>query len=82
MCADDELHPYHFLFIHRTGKLFHIALYHLLLERISQVASTVLNSHFSSYVPEIQEKKGFCEASHLFNQLIDKQKLMYYNPIN
>ena len=40
MCADDELHPYLFLFIHIMGKLFHIALYPLILERISQVAST------------------------------------------
>ena len=40
MCADDELHPYLFLFIHIKGKLFHIVLYPLLLERISQVAST------------------------------------------
>ena len=35
-CADDELHPYLFLFIHRTGKLFYIALYSLILERISK----------------------------------------------
>ncbi len=40
MCADDELHPYLFLFIHLTGKLFHIALYPLIFERISQVVST------------------------------------------
>ena len=40
MCADDELHPYLFLFIHITGKLFHIALYPLIFERISRVAST------------------------------------------
>jgi hypothetical protein len=40
MCADDELHPYLFLFIHITGKLFHIALYLLILERIALVAST------------------------------------------
>jgi hypothetical protein len=40
MCAEDELHPYLFLFSHRTGKLFHIALYPLILERMSQVAST------------------------------------------
>jgi hypothetical protein len=42
MCADDELHPYLFLFIHIKGKPFHIALYPLILERISQVASTGL----------------------------------------
>src|SRR5258708_26509613 len=40
VCADDELCPYLFLFIHITGKLFHIALYPRILERISQVAST------------------------------------------
>src|SRR5258706_6663763 len=33
MRADDELHPYLFLFIHITGKLFHIALTHLIVER-------------------------------------------------
>jgi hypothetical protein len=42
MGAEDELHPYLFLFSHRTGKLFHIALYPLILERISQVASTAI----------------------------------------
>ena len=40
MCANDELHPCLFLFIHITGKLFHIALSPLILERISHVART------------------------------------------
>jgi hypothetical protein len=40
MCADDELHPSLFHFIRITGQLFHIALYLLILERISQVART------------------------------------------
>ena len=40
MCADDEFHPYLFLFIHLTGKLFPIALYPLILERISHVPSS------------------------------------------
>jgi hypothetical protein len=44
MCADDELHRYLFLFIHLTGKVFHIVLYPLILERISQVASTAATS--------------------------------------
>lgn len=34
MCADDGLHPFLFLFIHITGKLFRIALYSLILEQI------------------------------------------------
>src|SRR5215472_2462415 len=40
MCAEYELHPYLLLFIHITGELFHIALYPLIFEWISQVAST------------------------------------------
>jgi hypothetical protein len=40
MCADDELYPNLFLFIHLTSKDFHIARSQLILERISQVAST------------------------------------------
>jgi hypothetical protein len=40
ICADAELHPCRFLFIHITGQLFHIALYPRIFERISQVAST------------------------------------------
>jgi hypothetical protein len=42
MCAVDELHPYLFLFMHRTSKVFHIALPPLIVERISQVANTTI----------------------------------------
>jgi hypothetical protein len=41
MCADDELYSNLFLFIHITGKVFHISHFPLILERICQVASTV-----------------------------------------
>jgi len=47
MCADDELHPSLFHFIRITGQLFHIALYLLILERISQVARTKKKSNFA-----------------------------------
>ena len=40
MCADDEFHPSLFLLIHTTDELFHIALYPLIFEQISHVAST------------------------------------------
>ena len=40
LCTDDELSSHLFLFLHRTGKVFHSAHSPLILERISQVAST------------------------------------------
>jgi hypothetical protein len=40
MCAVDELYSNLCLFIHITGKVFPIAHFPLVLERISQVAST------------------------------------------
>jgi len=40
MCADNELYSNLFLFIHITSKVFHSAHFPLILERISQVAST------------------------------------------
>src|SRR5690348_751484 len=41
MEADDKLHPYLFLFIHIKGKVFHIVLSPLIVERISRLASTL-----------------------------------------
>jgi hypothetical protein len=40
MCSNDKLYPCLSLFIHILGKVFHIALSPLILERISQVANT------------------------------------------
>jgi len=51
MCSNDQLYPCLFLFIHRTGKVFHIALSPLILERISHVASTGLDGHSFSCEP-------------------------------
>src|SRR5215831_14548054 len=39
-CTDNDHHTELFLLTHMTGKVFHTALYSLVLERIPQVAST------------------------------------------
>jgi hypothetical protein len=51
MCSDEELYPNLSLSIHRTGKVFHIAHLPLMLERISQVASTGTRISMDCYIP-------------------------------
>jgi hypothetical protein len=92
MCADDELHPYLFLFLHLTGKLFHLALSPLMLELICQVASTLgvswdwaevqLLAKLGGWEPLKDRHPGKITLqrglSHLLDMLVTQAKLSQY----
>jgi hypothetical protein len=54
-------------FIHITGKLFHIALSPLIVERISHVASTPFSSHKAEWLCSRCKRQGDSDETGLFS---------------